>query len=615
MRAIRLHRLAWPALASLLLLVEAPANADDPWVYATIQPAQIMLGESARFTITSLGGDTPTVTMPKVSGLQFEVIGRTRQIEIVNGTTLPSSSIVVRVTPQMAGIFSIPGATPKSQPLVLQVDALPGSAGGPQPGASSGPQTAKPPPILSGASIPKGVHLTEDGSAYLRLSVPKREVYVGESIPVDIELGLRSGFVTSLNGLPKLTGDNLTLSNLSRQPERSEKAIDGQAFVLLTWHSVLAVVKPGTFPLSAEVPLTVKIRTRPRKDAAIDDQFGDPFWQNLFGASVPKDINVQSPVQELKVSALPSEGRPDDFHGAIGSFAIQSEVSPAKAEVGDPLTLTMRVAGSGNFDRVDSAMLDHVEHWKTYPPKSTFNTTDPSGHRGEKIFEQPLVASQPGVQTLPALSFSYFDPNTKHYETAHSAPLSVTIASSPTDVALTALQVAASGASGAADKRAEGLKPDHPEVGPLVSSLMPPYLQPRYVAIPSLLALALAGSLLGARRRGPSALRPTLRRRATARLNERVLRQLEAAARAGNPALFFNAARHALQQNLAARWQVAPEQITTDEVRSRLGDDADIQELFALADESKYSGRDLRAIDFARWTQAVRQRLADEALP
>jgi hypothetical protein len=50
-------------------------------------------------------------------------------------------------------------------------------------------------------------------------------------------------------------------------------------------------------------------------------------------------------------------------------------------------------------------------------------------------------------------------------------------------------------------------------------------------------------------------------------------------------------------------------------VRSRLGDDADIQELFALADESKYSGRDLRAIDFARWTQAVRQRLADEALP
>jgi hypothetical protein len=612
MNAIRHHHL-WPAIVGLLLLAAAPASADDPWIYATIQPAQITLGESARFTITNLGdGATPPITMPVVSGLKFEVIGHTRQIEIINGTTLPSTSIVVRVTPQMAGIFSIPGVTPKSQPVVLQVNAPPGFPGAPPPS----PQAAKPPPpILSGASIPKGVHLTEDGSAYVRLSVPKREVYVGESIPVEIELGLRSGFVTSLNGLPKLTGDNFTLNNLSRQPERSEKLIDGQPFVLLTWRSVLSVVKPGSFPLSAEVPLTVKIRTRPRKDTALDDQFGDPFWQNFFGASVPKDINVQSPAQELKVSALPAEGRPYDFHGAIGTFAIQSDISPSKADVGDPLTLTMRLVGSGNFDRVDSTMLDHVENWKTYPPKSTFNTTDPLGHKGEKIFEQPLVASQPGAQTLPPLSFSYFDPNTKRYETIHSTPPSVRISPSPIDSTLTAQQVAASGVPGAVDKRAEGLKPDHAEVQAMVSSLSPPYLQPRYLAIPSLLALAFAGGWLGIRRRSQPPERLTARRRAGARMNNRVLGQMEAAARAGNPTVFFNAAREALQQTLAIRWQVSPEEITADEVRSRLSEDADIQQLFALADESKYSGGDFRAIDFARWTRAVRQRLTEEPTP
>src|SRR3984957_17091295 len=178
-------------IVSLVIVLAARAVADDPLVYATIQPAQITLGESARFTITNLGDGAPSITMPVVSGLQFEIIGRTRQIEIINGTTLPSTSIVVRVTPQMAGIFSIPGVTPKSQPVVLEVNAPPGFPGAPPPS----PQAAKPPPILSGASIPKGVHLTEDGSAYVRLSVPKREVYVGESIPVEIELGLRSGFV------------------------------------------------------------------------------------------------------------------------------------------------------------------------------------------------------------------------------------------------------------------------------------------------------------------------------------------------------------------------------------------------------------------------------------
>ena len=64
-----------------------------------------------------------------------------------------------------------------------------------------------------------------------------------------------------------------------------------------------------------------------------------------------------------------------------------------------------------------------------------------------KTFEQPVIASKPGVQTLPALSFSYFDPNTRRYETARSVPLSVTISPSLADSTLTAAQVAANAAA------------------------------------------------------------------------------------------------------------------------------------------------------------------------
>jgi hypothetical protein len=597
------------ALVGVLLVSAAPAIADDPLVYATIQPAQITLGESARFTITNLGDGRAPITMPVVSGLQFEIVARTQQIELINGTTLPSSSIVVRVTPQMAGIFTIPGVTPKSQPLVLQVNSPPGSEGAPRP---SGP-TAKPPPILAGGSIPKGVHLTEDGSAYVRLGIPKREVYVGEIVPVDIEVGMRSGFVTRFNGPPKLTGENFTLNNsLLREPERSERMIDGQAFVLLTWHSAFSVVKPGSFPLSIEVPLRVKLRTQPRQESALDDKFGDPFWQNFFGPSVSKDINVDSPLQELRVLELPAEGRPSDFHGAIGTFAIESDVSPVKADAGDPLTLTMRVVGSGNFDRVDSTMLDHVEQWKTYPPKSTFKTDDPMGHKGEKVFEQPLIASKPGAQTLPALSFSYFDPSTKRYETVHSSRLSVTISPSLADSTLSAPQIAASAVSADANILAQGLKADHAAAESFVSSLTPPYLQPRFLAIPSLLALAFAGGWARLRRRSHPAERVSTRNRMASKMNRRLLAKMEAAARAGNPPLFFIAARAALQQSLAARWQLVPDEVTAAEVQARLSDDDDIQQVFALADESKYSGRDLNSTDFARWMRAVRQRLAAE---
>src|SRR5580692_1403833 len=518
------------------VFIAAIAFADDPLVYATIQPAQIQLGESAQFTITNLGDGTNPISIPVVSGLKFEIIGRTREVQLTNGTTLPSSSIVFRVTPQMAGIFTIPAVTPKAQPLVLQVNGAASGANIPHP---SRPAAPIPPPIFSGGSIPKGVHLTDDGSAYVRLSVPKRELYVGESVPVDIEVGMRSGFVASLNGLPKLTNDDFALNSLSRQPERTEKLINGEPFVLLTWRSTLAVIKPGAFSLAAEVPLTVKIRTRPKQESSLDDRFGDPFWQNIFCATVPKDVNVTSPAQELTVHELPAEGRPADFHGAIGTFSIASDVSPVKAEVGDPLTLRMRVTGTGSFDRVDSSMLDHLDQWKTYPPKSSFNTSDPLSFSGMKTFEQPVVASKPGVQELPGLTFSYFDPNTRRYETARSAPLTVSI--SPALADSRSAPEPPSTASSSENKYAAGLRADHVETS-AVSSLVPLYLQPRFLAVPSIVVLAFAAGWLGARRRRGAGEWESASDRIASRAAKRALAQMQAAARAGDAALFFEAA-------------------------------------------------------------------------
>ena len=593
------YRRRWCAAVLMTLLGTATALADDPLVYATIQPAQINLGEFAQLTITNLGDGTNPITMPVVSGLKFEIVARTHEIQIINGSTLPSSSIVLRVTPQIAGIFTIPAVTPKAQPLVLQVNAAPSGAYVPR---ANSPAPPLPPPILSGGSLPKGVHLTDDGSAYVRLNIPKREIYIGESVPVEIEVGMRSGFVSSLNGLPKLTEDSFTLSNLSHQPERSEKLINGEPFVLFTWRSVLSVVKPGTFSLSAEAPLTVKIRTRSKRDAQMDDRFGDPFWQNLFGTTVPKDIDVASPPLELKVLELPAAGRPADFHGAIGTFNIVSDVSPVKADVGDPMTLRLRITGSGSFDRVDTTMLDHVDQWKTYPPKSSFNTSDPIGFSGMKTFEQPVIASKPGAQTLPALSFSYFDPNTRHYETARSQPLSVTISPSLADSTLTASQVAANAAASGAANAPPGLRPDHVEDGAATASLTPLYLQPKFLAIPSMLVLAFAAGWVSLRRRRDEA----------SQAIKRAMAQMDAAARAGNETLFFDSARSTLQRHFAAQWRLLPDEVTADEVSTRMGMDNDVHRLFVLADESKYSGHAPDATDFVRWLRVVRARLAGE---
>jgi hypothetical protein len=605
----RLSNSVITAVAAYVFAASAALGA-EPSVDASIEPSQIDLGDSARLTYFTAGSGTLSVPLPVVAGLEFRVVGQSRQIQFINGRAIESTSTMVRVTPEVVGIFSIPGPTPKSPPLVLRVN--PGNAGGssssPYGAGLSGLTGASP-----GGAIANGIRLTPDGSAFVRLETPKHEIYVGESVPVEIQVGTRDGFAIN-NALPKFNSGDFTLNNLSFQPERTSRLIDGKRFTVFTWHSVLAAVKPGTYSLNFSAPITVRMRTQPRGDSMLDDLLGDPFLQNIFGATVQKNITVTSPEAPFTVLPLPTEGKPPDFGGAVGTFKISTDVSSATNTAGDPLTLRMHVNGTGNFDRVESTMLGADGQWKTYAPKSTFNRADPAGYRGEKVFEQPLIATQPGTRTIPPLNFSFFDPGTRRYETARSAPLIVSVSPAVEGPGNEPPPLAS--ATGApADESHGGLRPDHAAGKPRVDSLIPLYFQPRFLGAPSVLALLFGAGWVELRRRerrandGQGA-----RDRARLQITQLFLQQMAAAAAVGDAAVFFNSARSALSQSLSARWRIEPEQVTLAEVKTRLegGDRDDVGEIFSLSDEANYSGADLKATDFERWTDIVRRQLASE---
>jgi len=586
MRHAHRHSIQLAAAIVALTIAALPAVARYSVVSEALNPADITIGHSTLLTITITGPATQAPILPFVGGLELRVVSQSHRADPGTGATL--TTIVVRVTPQMAGTFSIPGLAANIEPLTLKVepDRLVADA-------SSVPHTgATIPPVVAKPLADHGIQLMADGAAFVRLNVPKRQAYVGESIPIDIEVGMRSGFVNSLNGLPTLTGGDFTLNNLSRQPERSERTISGKPFGLFTWHSVMAAVKPGRFAFSVEVPLTVKFSTRPKAESRIDDLLGDPFLQNHFGPSVTKQVKVASPASDLAVVALPLANRPADFSGAVGSFAIKSDVAPVTAAAGDPLTLRLHVSGSGNFDRVDTAMLKSVEGWKTYPPRASFNASDTLGYQGEKVFEQPLIASGAGLRTLPGLAFSFFDPTLGRYQTVRSAALTVTIAKSLAETAMTAPAEAsmpgAVGGSARTSVSSGQLRSDHAVTGALTNSLTPPYLRPPFLAVSCVLTLAFGGSFVALRRRVPQDRHRSMRVAGVVAL-------LETAAGAGDATEFFGVARAALQATFTAR-----------EIGARLGGDGDdIRELFELADEIHYAGHALTAADYARWIRVV----------
>jgi hypothetical protein len=601
------HKVTFAFLALLASIAIAPPTAwalamadgiaDLSLAYETIEPARIQIGDSALIRVTSLDGYLKDVPLPVVPGLKFETLGRMQGTEFASGKPIPASYILIRVTPQITGLFSIPGLTPKSRSLGLEVV----KADEPNPYAWRN-NTPKPLPVAP-VQLAKGVQLQAGGGAFLQMVIPTRPVYVGESVPIDIDLGVRPGIVMTLNGLPSLSGDDFTLNNLSKDPKRRDQNVAGDPFVVMNWHSRISPVKPGDFSLSVQTPLSAKINRPSADDLAIASRMGPLFVQSLYNGIAPKDIKINSQPAALKVLPLPVQGRPNDFTGAVGDFQVSSDVSPSHAGVGDPLTLRLHVRGAGNFDRVDSVMFNRLDHWKTYPAKSSFKANDEVGYRGEKIFEQPLIAAQAGEQTIPALELSYFNPTTRRYERARTEPLKVTIGASLADSSLSRPPDSDRLGSAAAYAISRGLRADHPVSRSFVGELRPLYFQAAFLTVPTTLALLFAGSCFVVRSN------PT---RAVAKSTERALANLDAAARAGDAARFFEVARAALLQRFTTLWQLLPEQITAAELQARLGAAAEeIERLWVLADAAKYSQDELRSTDFHYWLGVVREQLKD----
>jgi hypothetical protein len=605
-----------PLMAVLVAIVAFAGTAvAAPAVTAQLDRSAIALGDAAQLTITASGDSADNISPPVVPGLDFVSVGQSSQFQSINGVSSSTTSITYQVTPQRAGHFTIPALSAGAQPLVLNVQS--GNGGSSATAGKNSGSSSLPPPAMSGSSD-ADTHMTPDGAAFARLVLPKHELYVGETVPVEIQVGLRPGMVAQLDGLPTLNGDAFTLNKLSPKPEQTQEMIGDTPYTVLTWHSVLAAVKSGDFPLTVETPLTVQIHTTPQRAQPPEGMLGgsmlnDPFFQSFFGGgTTEKQITVASDPDALKVLELPAVGRPAGFGGAVGKFAVSSELSAAASTAGDPLTLRLKVTGTGNFDRVNSAMLGQVGGWKTYQSTAKFVPTDSAGYGGEKDFEQAVIPLQPGRQTVPAIAFSFFNPDTQRYETKTSAPLNVEVSPAPAGSVVTT--AAAANATPSNDAPRDGLRPDHVESGGMVATLRPLYFQPWFVGTQSALILSFAGGLVFLRRR-ESRVQDTkgARRREASVAIGQCLAQMDASAAAGDPVHFFQSARGALQHQLATRWHVAPASITIAEIDERLnGDGTDIRRIFAIADQAAYSREQLTTADFEQWKETVRNQLTEE---
>ncbi|MGZ5021497.1 MAG: BatD family protein, partial [Chthoniobacterales bacterium] len=585
---------------SLFILLLAMAwsqsmRAAEPSVTAVLSSSETAVGQPVELQIRVTGTSNPKPPADiKVDGLDIRSAGVSREYNMQNFSVSYSFTYNYNIMPLKAGSHKIPpqtveagGKAFRTPELTLNVVAAA------SPGQSSRSGRSSTNPNIDPAQI-----------GFVEMMIPKSTAYVGEMIPVQIRLGLNMRApVESLADGVQITGQGFTTQRMI-DPRRTVETINGRSYQIFIFKTAISPVRSGKLDIGpAEVSPVVRVPVGGQRNPSLPrDLFDDPFFNNFFNdpafaPSVPKQIQLKSQGATLEVKPLPPNA-PPTFSGAVGTFTLNADAVPKKAQLGDPITATASLTGRGNFDRVTAPVLADERGWHKYPPSEKFTQDDDVGISGTKSFET-VVSANERKDKLPPLVFSFFDPVKETYVTLQSEPIPLTVEGGAAPAAPPVIAAAPSAAAAAPSATAAPTPKQEQDIlyqlteRPAVPQSFTPMYERREFWLAQLLPLvALLGAIawkIHARHSDNREAQRITRLQHEAAELQRKLRRADLA-----PQEYVADASRAVQLKAALARNVDPNGVDADSAANAFAlDEAkrnQLRQLFRESDEMRYSG-------------------------
>ena len=580
-------------------------------------PKTIRPGGVSNYTIIfkDVKGRFDVSQIPLPDGLNIVGKSTSQSYSIVNGTMSNSTSVSLSMQASKEGALTIPewnitidGTSYKIKPSTLTVDkSAPEEENYDNPAdpfaspfsiSSAFSRQATQQQIQRNQQARRQMQSFESNlknKAKLENKLPREKIYVGESVPCELVFSFdkslaEQGF-TLTQLLPEIKkADAFDCPSFSEKPT-IDTSSDGSR-VLIKYSTAVTPLKAGEYELgfSARGVFNRELRASDMMEMSIFDRmmsFGG-------GRQIPFEINT--PAKKIAVSELPQNGKPDNFTGAIGAFTLESvTVDPDALTVGEPCMIFAKIAGVGNFPRIQEPKLDAKDEWKTYKAKSSFvDESNGLSNIGIKTFEYTAVPKKADLPYAPAVLFNYFDPIAEKYVEIKSNPIPVSVA--PTGRSKRATEIEKSAPEPAFDKIMETAAP-----AASTRLLSSPYFWGMQVLILGAIAAFVLVRRESLRRANDKGYAKMLSDKKKA---SKHLSYASSAAKSGNFEKFFAEARRALQHLLSAECERDAASLTAREacdIMAQKGmDESDISDAssyFNGADAIAFGGMDTSNTD------------------
>lgn len=212
-----------------------------------------------------------------------------------------------------------------------------------------------------------------------------------------------------------------------REQQIYETTYEGKPYrYVILKKAVLYPQKTGELtiePLTLDVPIDVQGNTR-----------------DIFGRRRMTRVNrtISAGKRIINVKPLPTEGRPDDFSGAVGNFNFSVSVNKTMLDANEALELKIRTKGIGNLKLFNLPSLTLPSSLEVYEPvrdnKVAINIKGMNGFISDTY---TIIPQYKGSYPIRPISFSYFDVTSAKYKTIISDEIVVKVQNGPVPNQLT----------------------------------------------------------------------------------------------------------------------------------------------------------------------------------
>jgi len=418
-----LKLLKYTLLTSFLFF--ASASQAQVKVLASINKRTISLNESVNFQVTVEGSQK--TSMPKFEKLSgFGILqgpSISRQMSFVNGHQSKSVTYSYILKPnavggQTIGPVTVKVGSQKYRAKAIQVEVVKGNKN-------------------NSNNNPVGTdNIPADKNIFLNLQVDKSEVYVNGQISLALTLYYKDVDITDVTQ-PDFKLKGFFVYDDGGRPVQQRVMIDNVIYQSVRFQKLLIPLSSGKHkigPFSLDVTIRVPVRGKRRRDPFDDNFFGGSIFGDFFGNYKTKIVSVKSNPATVNIRKLPLTGKPDDFSGAVGNFSLNVSASPKAVQVGEPVTLTVNLSGKGNIDNASIDMPKDTPGFRIYEPETTRDSRVSGGQLvGKRTYKQAMVPTSTNAVLIPAISFSYFDPEAKKYVSLKKGPFKLTVKPMPED--------------------------------------------------------------------------------------------------------------------------------------------------------------------------------------